>query len=138
MTKKIEVAVELLETSIRCYMGSKEYFSAIHLAGAAEEIFGKYVRKSGEKDILTNFAEAMHKIGLLDGDLLAVKENKKYFNNIKNSVKHMDSVNNENVTIDAEMEARDMIERALINFNKLKLNATSTIIEYYEFDRQNS
>ena len=87
MTKKIEVALELLETAINCYMSKKEYFSAIHLAGAAEEIFGKYVRESGGKDILTSFAEAMHKIGLLDGNVLPVKENKKFLNHTKNTVK---------------------------------------------------
>lgn len=138
MTKKIEVALELLETAINCYMSTKEYFSAIHLAGAAEEIFGKYVRELGGKDILTNFAEAMHKIGLLDGSELPVKDNKKFLNHTKNTVKHMDDLNDENIEVDAEMEARDMIERAISNFIQLKLNPTRTILEYYEYDRKNS
>lgn len=138
MIKKIDIALELLDRAIHCYMNSKEYFSAIHLAGASEELLGEYVRDIGGKDILTSFAEAMHKIGLLDGNVLPVKENKKHLNNVKNSIKHKNNVHDDRIEIDEEMEARDMIERSISNFSTLNHNPTKNIIEYYKHDRQHS
>lgn len=136
MIRKLDIALQYLDTAIYCYMNSKEYFSAIHLAGASEELLGIYVRDMGGKDILTSFAEGMHKIGCLDGNVFSVKENKKFLNYVKNSVKHKNSKQDDRVEIYEEMEARDMIERALSNFTTLNLNPTENILEYYEYDSQ--
>lgn len=42
LTPKMLVAVELLDRGVQMYF-DKAYFAAIHLAGAAEELFGRYL-----------------------------------------------------------------------------------------------
>jgi hypothetical protein len=44
---KLDVACELLDRSLRLYYAGDSYFSALHLAGAAEEILGVYVERAG-------------------------------------------------------------------------------------------
>lgn len=47
LTPKMFVAVELLDHGVQMYF-DKAYFAAIHLAGAAEELFGRYLELSKE------------------------------------------------------------------------------------------
>ena len=129
--RKLEIAVQLLESVIDSYIREAQYFSAIHLAGGAEELLGKYVRIAGEKDSLSDWAEAMNKIGFLTGSSSSIKKNKKYINWAKNNVKHMDTAADDTIEMDAKEEAKDLIERAISNFNRLGLNPTSKVLDYY-------
>lgn len=43
--KKINIALEYLNLACELYCEEKNLFSAIHLAAAAEEIFGQYCKK---------------------------------------------------------------------------------------------
>lgn len=137
-TTKIEIAVEYLELAIEQYIKRQNYFSSLHLAGAAEEILGKYVRLNGEQDALSNFAEAMHEIGLLNGNTLPLKKNKEYLNFAKNKVKHMNSAADDTTDINPKEEALEMIERALQNFSMLRILPTEKILEFYNFTSPNS
>jgi hypothetical protein len=39
---KLDIAYEYLETAMRLYVEETDYFSAFHLAAAAEELFGRH------------------------------------------------------------------------------------------------
>jgi hypothetical protein len=41
--KKLDIAYEYLETASRLYVEGKAYFSAFHLAAAAQELFGQHL-----------------------------------------------------------------------------------------------
>jgi hypothetical protein len=40
---KLDIAREFLDTAMRLYVEERDYFSAIHLAAAAEELFGQHL-----------------------------------------------------------------------------------------------
>ena len=41
--KKLSIACEYLDMAMQLYIEERNYFCAIHLAGAAEELFGKHL-----------------------------------------------------------------------------------------------
>lgn len=42
---KLTIAAEYLNTAIELYFRGDAYFSALHLAGAAQELFSKFVER---------------------------------------------------------------------------------------------
>jgi len=42
---KIDIACEYIDLAMQCYVEGHNYFCAIHLAGAAEELFGAHLAK---------------------------------------------------------------------------------------------
>ena len=50
---KLAIADEMLESSIESYLDGQKYFCALHLAGAAQEIYGKWLRIKGGTDFST-------------------------------------------------------------------------------------
>ena len=42
---KIQIACEYLELAMKLFLSERDLFSAIHLAGAAEEILGQHLPK---------------------------------------------------------------------------------------------
>ena len=50
---KLAIADEMLESAIESYLDGQKYFSALHLAGAAQEIYGKWLRINGGQDFTT-------------------------------------------------------------------------------------
>jgi len=56
------IALTQLETAIRLYFEGDDYFSAITLAGAAEEILGKLVTEKGLDNSLESLKQAAVKI----------------------------------------------------------------------------
>jgi len=97
------------------------------------------VRSNGGKDALTEGAEAMQKTLLLLGGIKSpLKDNKDWMNFAKNSVKHMNEPNDDVLCIDKKEEAKDILERAINNFNILALEPTEKILEYYEFSDTSS
>jgi hypothetical protein len=128
---KLDIALEHLHGAIILHLDHHAYFAAIHLAGAASELFDGHLpkeRRTGE--IAWRGQKALHLvekgIEAKNTDINAV------INGAKNAVKHMnDRVST--VKIDAVCEANWYIENALNSFEKLGLKKTLIIWRFLDY-----
>ena len=74
INKYLKIAKEQLETALRLYFEQRDYYSAITLAGAAEEILGKMLNHNGEENLLNSLVAAAVDISKLDGQEVTAKE----------------------------------------------------------------
>jgi hypothetical protein len=129
-TTKLEIAVEQLTDALRAYYEHR-YFSAIVLAGAAEQLLAGYVQKHGLTPTWAQMRSAATKIAAGLGPPSEVGDPRKtekaigdLMNRAYNNSKHA-SASDHAVELDPVQEARDVIDRAISNFDSL-----STIPEY--------
>jgi hypothetical protein len=120
---KIEVATELLQSSLHhFYSDPPQYFSAICLAGAAEELFGKHVEAHGGVTAFASLREGAMRIfsSLFKVDIrpegVAKKEIGDLMNSAKNSTKHMGALGDDLIHFNPRVEAHSLIQRATSNF----------------------
>ena len=130
---KLEIAKEMLEAAIEEYLDHGRLFAAYNLAGVAEELFGKFVRLSGNKDSLTETVETVkalsEKMGWeVDND----KAIKKIASRTKNSIKHMDSHEQRHVEANIEDEVRWKINDAISNYDKLEFAHSPNVDRFFE------
>lgn len=120
-THKLVVAIEYLDTAATLWVHGLNYFSAMHLAAAAEEIAGKACRirrkNSYFDDLRARVRQTLSQIRVVHTD----RQLKDAFYGAKNAIKHMASENDAMVTIDPKREAADYIVAAYRNFAKLGL-----------------
>ena len=129
---KLDVATEHLHAAIILYLDHHAYFAAIHLAGAASELFDGHLpkeRRTGE--IAWRGQKVLHRIE--KGREATNSEINEVVNGAKNAVKHMDDDSVSTVTVDAHWEAQWYIESALNGFEKLGLKRTPTIWRYLDY-----
>ena len=123
---KLDVALELLNVALSMHYSEATPYSALHLATAAEEVLGAYVKINKEQ---TSFSS------LCDGALKALghttpsKERKndlhdieKLLNHEKNNVKHGHGI----FIADIRLATSDALTRAIDNYD--------TLCRYYELD----
>ena len=138
---KIEIAAEYLRDSIFFYR-SGHYFSALHLAGASEEILGKTIKQLPE-------AVANVKLRNVAAFDVAV-ENQKHFDQLfgpvaqtektiqaailepKNSAKHHDGATGGTIDFDPQYEAGELILRAISNYRMVFPGAE----EHFQYEEQ--
>jgi len=129
---KLEVATQQLDTALLLYFQKKEYFSAITLAGAAEEILGVYLKRHKQPNAFDQDLEASLRVYRW----LFKKEGSrdrihKVINKAKNSAKHMMGKNDVTVRCNARTEAKEVLDRAVSNYYSLmcfeELNETLRI-----------
>ncbi len=115
--KKTEIAVKQLETAIDLFLNHKDYICAITLAGASEEILGKFVEQMGKKSAHKSSAESLKaKFNLT----ISNKElNSRYLNFARNTLKHANITDGDTVKLDAQTEAISLIIRTIDNLIKL-------------------
>ena len=126
--KKIHIAEEYLNDAIQLYFAGK-YFSAIHLAAAATELFeGHLPPPSGILNLTVKAQKAFEycETGKAPKDADA----KRIINHEKNAIKHMDSVSDSEVNIDSQSMAIFWIENALSNHRKLGLGQSKNIWKF--------
>jgi hypothetical protein len=120
-----DLGLAQLQTALRLYFDSTDRGSVITLAGAADEIFGKLLEASGRtsslKSLITAVAEIQQK---LFGEALEPKHIADRANAARNSLKHWDIGDTEIVVFDLEIEARDMLNRAIDNYWMLEHELT--------------
>ncbi|MES9972069.1 MAG: hypothetical protein ABW092_18710, partial [Candidatus Thiodiazotropha sp.] len=111
-TSKLDIAKELFDSALYHYYETKSYYSAIHLAGAAEEILGAFVTaNNGEssfeylKNVTITFAEILRD----DGTKPKQKEIANMLNYPKNSTKHMNDKGDDMVYFAAKAAAKDLL-----------------------------
>jgi len=115
--KKHEVASELLESALYHYYQSNSYFTALHCASAAETILGAYVTELEGKSSYEHDRAALKKIVKgLSGKDCSDKELNLFLNDPRNLVKH----GIEDLTGSARTSAKQMLERAIRNYNWLE------------------
>ena len=118
-TPKLIVAVELLDRALRLYYEGGSDFSALHLAGAAEELLGKHVEdKVGQSSFASLKAAAVCFSKYLNagGEESTPKAIAVVMNRAKNSTKHMDDMSDGSVSFDPRAEAHALLDRAVTNF----------------------
>ncbi len=125
---KLPIALEYLEAAIEEREIHKRYFASMNLAGVSEELLGKIVRIQGKTDQLTEATNTLMKIRenvkhLIDLGFENQKEFKKIIGNPKNSIKHMDSSNDQNAKLyfEVEDESKWLIQAAIRNLNILEI-----------------
>lgn len=120
---KIVIAIEYLDTAATLWLFELNHFSAMHLAGAAEEIAGKACRIAGKAahfdDLRSRVVKALTALRIDYSE----QEIKEAAYGAKNAVKHMDSRNDAMVSVDARKAAADYIFAAYRNFEKLGLQS---------------
>lgn len=121
-TEKIAIAVEYIETASILWIHEINYFAAMHLAAAAEEISGKACRIERKKSNYDELREEV--IRMLSAAGIDHTENdiKNAFYGAKNSIKHMDSKSDRLVSINSKNQSATYIVSAFRNFEKLGLS----------------
>ncbi len=128
---KLDIAREYLDLAMQCYIEHRNYFSAIHLAGAAEELFGKWLHE-GDR-ISTTALKAQKQMQMLEtGQMPTDKEVRKFLNWSKNTIKHMDD-GNPHIWLDPISEARHWIEHAIVNHNKIGFPKSAVMWQYEDY-----
>jgi hypothetical protein len=105
-------------------------FSVITLAGAAEEILGRYVKASGKTNSLQVLSDAALAIQQIEGNETPISVVHRA-NYARNNLKHLDLDGHEDcVSIDAWQEAKDMLGRVTDNYWLLD-DCSSPLIENF-------
>lgn len=131
---KLIIAFNQLETAIQLFLQDKNYLSAITLAGASEEILGKYAKKLNEET-----AYSILTTGLANdfkGKFSKEEVGRKFINFHRNELKHFDFPEHDEIEIDPEFEAISMIVRAAINLTSLKI-MTGNIKDFNKWIKEN-
>jgi hypothetical protein len=99
--EKRDIALRQLRRAVQLF-NQRDFVCATTLAGAAEEVFGRIAQKRTGTTALDGHAHR--------------KKVAEAHNRLRNQLKHNDSGDNEWVTADFELEAQDLIGRAIGNY----------------------
>ncbi len=131
-----EIAEQQLEMAIQLWH-AKQYVSAITLAGAAEEILGKCLRRSGMEPSFDNIKASIIKISRLlvgNEDPESEKIVAELFNQTKNELKHY--AGDDSLSFNLIEDSVDLLERAITNYQMLTGTVTDSMISFWkEIDR---
>lgn len=117
---RLALAKGQLDTALELFLDEKNYSSAITLAGAAEEIFGRSLALSGSKSALDSSYESMAEFHtMLHGTELNRKSYIAKENFARDALKHLQNDKGPTITIDLEEAACWMLVRAIQNGRKL-------------------
>ena len=130
---KLEIAAEYLDAAIEFFLAGTNYFCAIHLSAAAEELFGAHLPE--DQRIFTLARKAERALTSETGPPVSPKLAGKMVNEWKNDLKHMKEGTPPTITIEPAFAAEHHIEQALINFYKLNLRKSAAVWRFE--DHQN-
>jgi hypothetical protein len=130
---KLDVAREYLDAAMQMYMNRRDYFCAMHLAGAAAELFDRHL-PNGKRRMFEMTWKAEKALHAQDtGEVLTDRDAKKVVNWSKNAVKHMND-GEQTISIDAPAEAWWWIEHAFLSFCRLGLPKTPIMWKYQDHE----
>ena len=127
---KIDIAREYLDAAINFFLARNNLFCAIHLAAAAEELFGAHLSES--QRIFTSAWKAEKAFMCEKQPTPSDATARRSVNEWKNEVKHMDDSASPTLNIDPAFAAKHHIEQALNNFYKLGLQKSAAIWKFEE------
>lgn len=120
-THKLAIAAEYLDTAAALWLHEVNHFSAMHLAGAAEEISGKACRIAGLNanydELRLQTKRALSALGISHAE----QRLRDAVYGAKNAIKHMDSRSDTTVGLDVRSESATYIGAAYRNFERLGL-----------------
>ena len=126
---KLEIAKRQLEVAAQLYVDGADDLAVITLAGAAEEILGKLLRRTEQKCMADHIVELDKK--LTGGRPFNVVSDE--VNRARNALKHARDQSEDLVKIEPG-EATAMIGRALLNFVRLVGQPTPVMqVAYLKF-----
>jgi hypothetical protein len=126
-----DLALQHLETALALFAEGKDYGSVITLAGAADEVFGKFLLAEGKESSLESLKQAVAAIHLkLYGESTPPKHIADRANKAKNTLKHWDKGDDMIVKFDLLQESKDMLSRAIDNYWILKEDLTPAMEKF--------
>ncbi len=132
------IALEQLETALQLFREGGSAFAVITLAGAAEEILGKMVRRGGAQNALDELATGaaqMHQH--LFGGEAKPQDFADRANEARNALKHLNAEKGPTLSLDPIEEALDMLNRAIENYWTLEHSLTPSM-EQFELSRRSA
>lgn len=136
--KKLDLALELLNEAIRQLLDHKSFACALSLAGSAEEILGKTIElRGGVSSLEQRVKDHLMIASAFGSTTLTEKQSKWRLNFAKNAIKHLDGANDEEITVDLEDEAIDMLGRAAHNVILLQLPYTNELRRFDDWYVEN-
>lgn len=127
---KLAIADEMLEKAIETYLDDKKYFSALHLAGAAQEIYGKWLCINGGQDFSTFMLDNAAKMFDEPLDRKAIKKSDKHS---KNTIKHLDNASDRYALLEPQIDSFMQISEAVTEYMMLKREETVNICRFKEY-----
>jgi len=126
---KLDIAVKQLETAIDLFVDRGDYISAITLAGAAEEILGVLVKRSGKHPSVDDLCRSLIAKYVPTADPKHIRD--QYLNKARNSLKHANRAKEDEIAIEVEQEAISMIARALNNLITLDRSVPYNVEKFF-------
>jgi len=120
---KIEIAIHHFSTAVNAYH-RRDLLTALHCAGAADEIAGKLCSKQGNKDSLNELDSLHNELRLR----LSNKELINHLNDTKNKIKHADRDADAIVEIDA-VDCLFTLLMAGLNIMRTRHERTQSILD---------
>lgn len=143
---KITAALELLERGIELYLRGDSYYSSLHLAGAAEEVFAVYVRDFPPEpaSVQGSASDQLQEAFIALYSPASAKERKaaaKWFHDrtydAKNSVKHKRGRSDHSLDFEPKEEAAELLELAVSTYFQLFSRTNVPYLRCIEdFDRE--
>jgi len=127
---KLAITDEMLESAIESYLDNQKYFSALHLAGAAQEIYGKWLRIKDGQDFSTMMLDHAVKIFEEPIDKKAIKKENKH---PKNSIKHMDNESDRFACLNLQLDSFLIISEAITEYMMLQRKETTNITRFKKY-----
>jgi hypothetical protein len=125
------MAHQQLETALALYFEKRDYYSAITLAGAADEIFGQLLKAEGKEPRLESIKKSVAAIfERLQGRPLDPARVAERANHARNALKHWNQGQPLIVKFDALEEAKDMLERAISNYWALEADLSAAMEKF--------
>ena len=128
---KKEIAIEYLNLALREYVAGRNLNSVINLAGAAEEMLGKIASLNRSESALERVQRLTRSwFNAVGKETPANKDLNKHL------LKDIDGFDDLNIEFDMDREAKEIIRRAIENFNQIPgLNQSAELLAYYRHER---
>ena len=130
---KLEIADEMMESAIECYLDQKRYFSALNLAGVAQEIYGKWIRINGGKDLPRQSIDNVEELAKLSGSDFIRKEYVKIANSPKNTIKHFDSKLDRYAFLEPHLDSYIQMMEAFVEHTRLGRPKSGNILRFEKY-----
>jgi len=134
---KRDIAMQYFNAALKEYVEGSNMFVVLHLAGAAEEMFGRLVSINNVDTSLQRAQRWMKNWYSVSGkNTPNNSELNKHILNVKNGIKHIDGANDLEIEFDIHREAKEIIRRAIENFNQLpELKQSAELLAYYKNEK---
>jgi hypothetical protein len=133
---KLTIADEMMESAIESYLDHKRYFAVLNLAGVAQEIYGKWIRINGGKDLPSQSMAILENVHKETGEEFERGKFIKLVNLPKNTIKHFDSVSDRCAILEPNLDCYIQLVEALAEHKHLNRPVTDNIARLEAYIRR--